>query len=241
MKSAWIRRLSLLAMAGTLASACTTAAPAPTGSTGPAHASHGDIVVADKYGLQPLTPTMSGDVKEFTLTAKAIKWEVIPGETVDAYAYNEQVPGPLLRVKEGEKLRIILKNELPEPTVIHFHGPTIPNNMDGVPDVTQPLVMPGESFTYEFTAKPVGTFVYHTHHNSAIQEAKGLYGVLIIDPADEVKPPYDVEALQVLSELGGYYVINGKSFPTTQTINANVGDKVRIRLVNMGQFVSLWV
>ena len=99
------------------------------------------------------------------------------------------VPGPLLRVTEGDKIRIVLKNELPEPTVIHFHGPMLPNAMDGVPDVTQPVVKPGETFTYEFEAKPAGTFLYHTHHNSVVQKPKGLYGILQIDPKDERPRP----------------------------------------------------
>jgi manganese oxidase len=163
-----------------------------------------------------------------------VQWEVAPGEFVEAFAYNGMVPGPILRVTEGDKMRIVLKNELPEPTILHIHGPALQNSMDGVPDVTQPLIQPGGSFTYELEIHPAGTFVYHTHHNSVIQESKGLYGVLQVDPKDFV-PTYDKEYFQVVSELSGFYVINGKVFPSTDPLEAKVGDRVRIRLINLGQ------
>jgi FtsP/CotA-like multicopper oxidase with cupredoxin domain len=165
-----------------------------------------------------------------------VQWEVAPGELVEAYAYDGTVPGPLLRATEGDKIRIVLKNELPEPTVIHVHGPMLPNAMDGVPDVTQPVVNPGETFAYEFEAKPAGTFLYHTHHNSVMQKSKGLYGVLQIDPKEEVKT-YDREYFQVIGELGGFFVINGKAFPSTDVIEAKLGERVRIRLINLGEMV----
>ena len=146
------------------------------------------------------------------------------------------MPGPLLRATEGDKIRIVLKNELPEPTVVHIHGPMLPNAMDGVPDVTQPVVNPGESFAYEFEAKPSGTFLYHTHHNSVMQKSKGLYGILQIDPKNVLKT-YDREYFQVIGELGGFFVINGKAFPSTDPIEAKLGERVRIRLVNLGEMV----
>ena len=108
--------------------------------------------------------------------------------------------------------------------------------MDGVPDVTQPVVNPGETFAYEIEAKPAGTFLYHTHYNSVMQKAKGLYGVLQIDPKGFV-PTYDREYFQIISELGGFYVINGKAFPSTEPIEAMLGERVRIRLINLGEMV----
>ena len=196
--------------------------------------SHADSAPTTTRGNQPLEPKIVDGVKVFEMTASVIQWEVTPGEFVDAYAYNGMVPGPLLRVTEGDQVRIVLKNELPEPTILHIHGPVLPNSMDGVPDVTQPLIQPGESFTYDFEIHPAGTFVYHTHHNSAVQEAKGLYGVLQVDPKG-FQPTYDKEYFQVLSELGGFYVINGKVFPSTDPLEAKVGDRVRIHLINLGQ------
>ena len=196
--------------------------------------SHAAEVPTATRGNQALEPTLVDGVKVFELTASVVQWEATPGEMVEAYAYNGMVPGPLLRVTEGDTIRIVLKNELPEPTVIHVHGPALPNSQDGVPDVTQPVVKPGETYAYEFEIHPAGTFVYHTHFNSVIQESKGLYGVLQVDPKG-FRPTYDKEYFQVVSELAGYYVINGKVFPSTDPLEAKVGDKVRIHLINLGQ------
>jgi manganese oxidase len=223
---------------GAESSAATTAAAAGahdqmTDAQAP-HVSHATVDTTATRGNQPLAYTLDGDTKVFELKAQQVRWEVLPGEFVDAYAYNGSVPGPLIRATEGDKVRINFTNELPEPTVIHFHGPKLPNSMDGVGGVTQKVIAPGESFTYEFVAQPGGTFMYHTHHNSAEQEGKGLYGVFIVDP--KVPPvEYDKEYIQVLSELGGYYLINGKAFPATDPIQAKVGERVMIRLVNLGQ------
>jgi manganese oxidase len=213
---------------GTASSANTTAAPQA------AHASHAAVETTATKGNQPLAYTLEGDTKVFELKAQHVRWEVLPGEFVDAYGYNRSVPGPLIRATEGDRVRINFTNELPEPTVIHFHGPRLPNSMDGVADVTQKVIAPGETFVYEFVAQPGGTFMYHTHHNSAEQEAKGLYGVFLVEP----KVPtveYDKEYVQVLSELGGFYLINGKAFPATDPIEAKEGERVLIRLVNLGQ------
>lgn len=216
--------------AGALASATTGAAPAA------AHASHAASVSTEKHGNQPLPYRMEGDTKVFDITAQHVQWEVLPDEHVDAYAYNGQVPGPVMRVTEGEKFRLDFTNTLPEDTVVHFHGPSLPNSMDGVPDVTQATVKPGEKFSYQFVAKPAGTFMYHTHHNSAVQEPKGLYGLFIIEPKDGGKQvEYDQEIFQVLSEIEGYFVINGKAFPATEPVEAKVGEKILVRLVNLGQ------
>jgi manganese oxidase len=223
------------------ATAADALAKVTTGQTDNAHAGHGAVshaaqVATATKGNQLLEPTIADGVKVFDITAKVVRWEVAPGEFVEAYAYNGMVPGPLLRVTEGDRLRLRLTNELPEPTVVHFHGPILPNSQDGVPDVTQPVIQPGETFEYEFTVRPSGTFMYHTHHNSVIQESKGLYGILQVDPKD-FTPTYDREYFQVVSEMGGFYVINGKAFPSTEPIEAKVGERVRIRLVNVGQMI----
>jgi uncharacterized cupredoxin-like copper-binding protein len=207
---------------------------APAAQATDEHASHAAVATTATEGNQPLAYTMDGDTKVFELKAQHVQWEVLPGEFVDAYAYNGMVPGPLIRATEGDKVRINFTNELPEPTVIHFHGPKLPNGMDGVVDVTQKMILPGETFSYEFVAQPGGTFMYHTHHNSAFQEGKGLYGVFMVDPKVPIVQ-FDKEYVQVLSELGGYYLINGKAFPATQPIEARIGERVLIHLVNLGQ------
>jgi FtsP/CotA-like multicopper oxidase with cupredoxin domain len=215
-----------------------TAPAANTGQHGAAGhgVSHADRVATSTKGNQPLEPKLVDGIKVFEVTAQVVQWEVAPGEFVEAWTYNGTVPGPLLRATEGDKIRIVLKNELPEPTVVHIHGPMLPNAMDGVPDVTQPVVNPGQSFAYEFEAKPAGTFLYHTHHNSVMQKSKGLYGILQIDPKGDVKT-YDREYFQVIGEMGGFFVINGKAFPSTEAIEAKLGERVRIRLVNLGEMV----
>src|SRR5690606_35869393 len=101
-------------------------------------------------GGQPMQPVMDGDVKVYELTAQEIQWEVEPGVFRDAMAYNGQVPGPEIRVQLGDRVRVVLHNLLPESTAIHYHGLVVPNDQDGVPGLTQPLVPAGESYTYEF-------------------------------------------------------------------------------------------
>ena len=216
------------------------ATPAPSAASQVAHASHAATVATQLRGNQSLPFTTDGDAKVFALTARAAKWEVLPGVYEEAWVYNDQLPGPLLRVTEGDRVRVTVTNELPEETVLHFHGPRLPNAMDGVPDVTQPTIKRGESYTYEFTAAPAGTFVYHSHHNAAVQEPKGLYGVLIIDPAPgsalaERDARYDRDYVQVVSEFGGYFTVNGKAFPATDVLEAKPGERVRLRLINLGQ------
>jgi len=107
-------------------------------------------------------------VKIFEVTAKKIRWETAPGQTVEAWAYNEQVPGPQIRVLEGDRVRLVVKNELSESTAVHFHV-ELPNDQDGVPFITQKPIEPGETYTYEFTPPNPGSHMYHSHHNSATQ------------------------------------------------------------------------
>src|SRR5262249_47071887 len=101
-----------------------------------------------KYGNEKLAFKLDGDVKVFEVTAQRIKWEVEPGKLVDAFAYNGMVPGPEIRVTEGDKVRVVLNNAMDQSTAIHFHGQRTPNKVDGVPFITQPVVKPGETFTY---------------------------------------------------------------------------------------------
>ena len=108
-------------------------------------------------GNQPLAPRLENGVKVFDLETSIIQWEVEPGRRVEAWAYNGQVPGPQIRVREGDRVRINLRNGLEESTAIHFHGLEVPNDQDGVPFITQPPVKPGESYTYEFVVPNSGS------------------------------------------------------------------------------------
>lgn len=144
-------------------------------------------------------PKLTGNVREFQLVAKEAPWEIAPGVSVPAITYNGQVPGPLIRVTEGDTLRVTLKNELKQATAIHWHGLHVPNAMDGVPPITQPAIEPGQSFTYEFPASHAGTFMYHSHLNAVEQIDRGLYGSIIIDPATPPPARFDQEFTMMLS------------------------------------------
>lgn len=204
-------------------------------------------------GGQPLDFRVEDGVKVFELTAQPVRWNILDNVTVTAWTYNGTVPGPMIRVTEGERVRIEFTNQLPEPTTVHWHGIEVPNAMDGVPGLTQDPVLPGESFTYEFTAQPAGSFMYHSHFESDTQVSLGLYAPFIIDPAESESAP-DVDLSLMLSEwrvsngetyaampmMGmepNYFTINGKAFPATETVNVKVGQRVRLRVMAIGQFV----
>ena len=186
-------------------------------------------------GGQTLRPRVVNGVKVFELTAEAVRWEVSPGQFVDAYGYNGQIPGPQIRVHRGDRVRVILHNALPEPTVIHFHGLTVPNAMDGVPFITQPPVEPGGSFTYSFrVVDGPGTYMYHSHENSTEQVGKGLLGAFIVEPATKT---WDVDQTIVLNDSALGFTLNGKSFPATAPIVARLGQRVLVRFLNEGQML----
>jgi len=192
-------------------------------------------------GGQPLEYILDGDVKIFNIHARAISWEYQPGKFADAYGYNGVLPGPEIRVTEGDTIRVIVTNELPESTAVHWHGVMVPNAMDGVPFITQPPIKPGAAFIYEFPIREgnAGTHMYHSHHNSTEQVGKGLLGAFIIEPKDpSTRPPYDVEYTIVLNDgpIGGYS-LNGKSFPATQPFKAKLGQRILWRFINEGQMI----
>ena len=190
-------------------------------------------------GNQLLKPRVENGVKVFELTATELQWETEPGKKVLAWAYNEQVPGPQIRVTEGDRVRVIIRNELSESTAIHFHGVLTPNDQDGVPFITQPPVKPGESWTYEFIAKNAGSHMYHSHHNAAKQVGLGLLGAFIIEP----KKPRPIERnvaldyVMILNDGMHGFTINGKGFPATEPLVVKKGQKVRIRYMNEGMMI----
>jgi FtsP/CotA-like multicopper oxidase with cupredoxin domain len=148
------------------------------------------------------------------------------------------VPGPQIRVREGDRVRVVLKNELTQSTAIHFHGLELQNDMDGVPFITQPPVKPGQSFTYEFTVPNAGSHMYHSHHNAATQVGLGLLGAFIVEPKNRAQEPkVDQDVVFILNDGAHGYTFNGKSFPATQPIVAKLGHKVRIRYMNEGMMI----
>ena len=191
--------------------------------------------VTDARGAREAEYTVEDGVKVFRMDVERIKWETKEGKLVEAWAFNKQVPGPTFRVTEGDRVRIVVTNKLPEETTTHWHGLEVPNAMDGVPNVTQDPIPPGESFTYGFEAKPAGTRLYHSHFNSLHQEEHGLYGMFIVEPKVE-KPAlrYDREFKMILGDGPLGFVINGKEFPSTAPMKVKKGERIRVRMANLG-------
>jgi len=187
-------------------------------------------------GNQVLEPEIQADgTLQWELTASVIEWETEPGKVVEAYAYNGTVPGPQLRAELGDKIRIILHNDLPEPTTIHSHGLLVPPGMDGVPVISQPAVLPGESFTYEYTLRNAGSHMYHSHFMAAEQVPRGLLGAFVVtDPSAPGEPASDVDYTMILNDGPLGFTINGKGFPATEPIVAQQGQTIRIRYMNEG-------
>ena len=199
-------------------------------------------------GNSELSPIISEDgYKVFNLTASIIKWEVEQGKFVEGWAYNGQIPGPILRANVGDKIRIVLKNELPESTSLHLHGVRVPNAMDGVDPYTQSPIEPGQSFSYEFTALEPAVGMYHSHHNAQVQVPNGLAGALLIgDWKDlgmksasgrlpDTDGKADQEVVMVLNDSGTIGLsLNGKSFPATAPYTLKVGETMLVHYFNEG-------
>jgi FtsP/CotA-like multicopper oxidase with cupredoxin domain len=190
------------------------------------------------WGNRVLDPRIDKGVKVYDLTAKVVQWETEPGKFVTGWAYNGVVPGPQIRVREGDRVRVNLKNDLPESTALHFHGLEVPIDQDGVPFITQPPIKPGQSYVYEFVVPNAGSHMYHSHHNAAKQVGLGLLGAFIVEPKQKTQwDSVDVDYVMVLNDGAHGYTLNGKSFPATEPIVAKLGQKVRIRYMNEGMMI----
>ena len=213
--------------------------------------------VADVTGLRQ---SSAEPAREFTLVARPTEVSVAPGRGWRTWTYNGTVPGPEIRVREGDLLRVTLRNELPEPTSVHWHGLPVPNAMDGVAGLTQPPVAPGESFTYEFRATPAGSYFYHSH--AGLQLDRGLYGPLVIEPAEARPgaPSADREYVLLLDDwlditpeeawaqlrgggmMGGMmgpsdpmyagYLLNGATSAQASPLRVARRERVKLRIVN---------
>lgn len=201
---------------------------------------------------QAQLPEPGGSVRTFQLTAAPATLELKVGLRVPVWAYNGTVPGPELRVKVGDLVRVQLTNNLPAGTTIHWHGLVVPNGQDGVAGVTQDVTRSGGTATYAFVATTAGTYWYHPHQDSAAQEDRGLYGALIVDPRDGIPAPtldqtliYDEWSLgsaQATPPPGddatmvsyGTYSVNGRTGDGIQPIRFRPGTTVRLRFINAG-------
>jgi FtsP/CotA-like multicopper oxidase with cupredoxin domain len=141
-------------------------------------------------------------IKIFRLSVKDLEFEVYPGKKIQAFAFNGTVPGPTIRVTEGDRIRVVLSNDTKDEHTIHIHGQLKPPVMDGVPYLSQQPVKKGESFTYEFIIKQSGTTWYHCHVDSAHHVDMGMYGAFIVDPKKE-KLKFDREYTLILDEWPG--------------------------------------
>ena len=195
------------------------------------------------FGGTPLEPKVLADgTKEFDLVAKIVDWEVEPGRTVKAWTYNGMVPGPEISVNVGDKVKIVLKNELPESTSLHMHGIRVPNAMDGVDPYTQDPILPGATFSYEFTAQEVAVGMYHSHHDAQTQVPNGMAGALLIGdiPIPDVLKAQgitnvDKRVNMVLNDAGTIGLsLNGKSFPATEPYSMKVGQTMEVNYFNEG-------
>ncbi|MEA2596309.1 MAG: hypothetical protein QOF01_2778 [Thermomicrobiales bacterium] len=206
-------------------------------------------------------PPADAAVRDIVLTAGEFDWEIMPGTTVRAWGYDGQVPGPELRVTEGDLVRVTLRNQLPVPTTIHWHGVNVPPAMDGPAGLNQAPVEPGTEFDYDFVARPAGTRWYHSHADPALQVPLGLYGPLIIEPRVPTRA-YDREYTYILQECdleltpavasgtaqrgprdrllrGGelgsdLFLINGHAHDAIPRVKLAEGERVLLRFINAG-------
>jgi FtsP/CotA-like multicopper oxidase with cupredoxin domain len=137
-------------------------------------------------------------IVEYHLTASEFNWEIKPGKVITAWGFNNQVPGPVLKAKKGDTLVVRVQNNLPEPTMVHWHGIRLPASMDGTGEVQHPI-LPGESFEYRFIVPDAGTFWYHSHQNETVQMERGMYGGIVIE--DVTDPIFDDEKVLVLDDM----------------------------------------
>jgi FtsP/CotA-like multicopper oxidase with cupredoxin domain len=208
-------------------------------------ASRGPLVITPD--VPDLPYELDGNVKVFRLTSEVVKRKIAPFKTIDAWGYNGSCPGPTIQIDQGDRVRVIFENRLPESTTVHWHGLEIPIEQDGVPWISQKPIPPGEKYTYEFTVHQEGTYFYHAH--SAMQEMQGQIGLFIAHPSTPYKPRVDHDYAIVLQEWAvlpsnsvpnsagmefNWLTFNGVSAPAITPMVVRLGSRVRLRIVNLG-------
>lgn len=194
---------------------------------------------------------MRAGVKEFHLVAEPVVREVTAGFRVNMWGYNGQSPGPTIEVVEGDRVRIYVTNKLPEHTTIHWHGQRLPNGMDGVGGLTQPVIPVGKTCVYEFVARRPGTFMYHPHADEMVQMAMGMQGFWVTHPktahpyisavdrdfcfllnAFDVEPGSKTPKVNTMTDFN-IWCWNSRAFPGIDSLNVRLGDRVRVRMGNL--------
>ncbi len=226
---------------GTTATSSSTGSTDTMGATTSSNTNTANVPNAtQEYGNQLAKYVVDPDgAKHFTFTAMQVMWEVTKGHRVLAWTINGTVPGPMIRVSAGDHVRVTLINHFPVATALHWYGLEVPMGADGVPGLGMKPVQPSQTYVYDFTVhdQDVGTHWYHSHYDDLEQDAGGLYGAFIVDPHPGT-PQYqqaikaDVEYTEFVATMpGGWYVINGKSYPDTQPILVKHGQTVHVRFI----------
>jgi FtsP/CotA-like multicopper oxidase with cupredoxin domain len=215
-----------------------------TSRTSTAPQSYVPVEVPDVPGLPW---RLENGVKVFHLIPEVVKTQFTPWKTANTWGYNGSTPGPTIEVQEGDRVRIVVENRLPEATVMHWHGLEVPIEMDGVEGVTQDFIAPGETFVYEFSIHQHGTFFYHSHR--PMQQMMGMIGLFVVHPKKAYAPHCDRDFGLILQEWAtlpnnptpnslamefNWLTINGKSGPATTPMLVKLGERVRLRMVNLG-------
>lgn len=195
--------------------------------------------------LQKLPWELKNGAKEFHLIAQQVEREFLPGYKMVVWGFNGSMPGPTIEVNQGDRVRIVVHNELPEETSVHWHGFELPVQQDGAATLTQNMIKPGREFAYEFEVHEEGTFFYHTH--VAMQETIGMVGWFIVHPRKVFDPPVDrdfglifqnfaILPNQAISDSWSmdwnWHTINGRSGPFTTPLVVKHGERVRVRIMN---------
>jgi FtsP/CotA-like multicopper oxidase with cupredoxin domain len=193
--------------------------------------------------------SMKDGVKEFRLVAEPVKREFAPGMIVNTWGYNGQCHGPTIEAVEGDRVRFIVTNKLPERTSVHWHGFRLPNGMDGVAGLNQPHIAPGETYAYEFTLRQHGTLMYHPHSDEMVQMALGMMGMVVIHPKAPEAPRVDRHFVILLHEWFvapgtatpnpnimtdfNLFTFNARVWPGTAPFVVRTGQRVRVSLGNL--------
>lgn len=225
--------------------AAASAAP----STAPAPDKDLPYIPVETPNVPVLPWKMENGVKVFRLVAEPVKREFAPGMIVNTWGYNGSCPGPTIEAVEGDRVRFLVTNKLPERTSVHWHGVLLPNGMDGVAGLNQPHIGPGETFVYEFTLRQHGTQMYHPHSDEMVQMAMGMMGFFVIHPKKPATPKIDRDFAIFLHEWFiapgtskpnpavmldfNIFTFNGRVFPGTSPLVVKTGQRVRIRVANL--------